>query len=417
MGGGTPSHFVRNCSWRRFSWQNISVRNAMNAVNRGRDVFLIFCGEPNTLSRSWYHCLHVLSNASRNVSFCSFAMIAMQKREAGSENLMQINFLNFCRFKWIWGYSPPPLDCPLHYLNGKYHQRARIQSVRINERLVNNRLYFWCKGADVIAFIGTSQTKTSYATGQRICRWQRFWSLQWIRIRSIRTLLFNRLLIDGKLHLRSRLHKKKVSHQMNCVLIAMGLPLTLCIWTPFDCKLCSMMEAGLGPTCGIGCGIISVWGVKFATWTACRRIAAICICCWMLPLDFECCKNWTWGEKNPSGWVPSRLTVNSGAFTLSLFCAANPSKRISTTKTTIQSNKSRSKWSARFTWRPVDLNGWLRPLLNIVLHWQLESKTASFLVALMRHARIACQCRCTTDCKILHIFTIRYHLISHTNLH
>lgn len=33
MGGGTPSHFVLSCNWRRFNWQNISVRKAMNAAN------------------------------------------------------------------------------------------------------------------------------------------------------------------------------------------------------------------------------------------------------------------------------------------------------------------------------------------------------------------------------------------------
>lgn len=87
IGGDTPSHFVRSCNWRRFNWQNISVRNAMKAVNRGRDEFFIFCGGPNTLSRSWYHWRHVFSIASKYVSFCSFAMIEMQKRDVGKAYL------------------------------------------------------------------------------------------------------------------------------------------------------------------------------------------------------------------------------------------------------------------------------------------------------------------------------------------
>lgn len=41
-GGGTPSHLVRSCSWRRFNWQNISVRKAMKAVNRGLELVLLF---------------------------------------------------------------------------------------------------------------------------------------------------------------------------------------------------------------------------------------------------------------------------------------------------------------------------------------------------------------------------------------
>uniref|UniRef100_A0A1B0BLS3 Uncharacterized protein n=1 Tax=Glossina palpalis gambiensis TaxID=67801 RepID=A0A1B0BLS3_9MUSC len=36
-GGGAPSHWVRNCNCRRFNWQNISVRNAINAVKRARE--------------------------------------------------------------------------------------------------------------------------------------------------------------------------------------------------------------------------------------------------------------------------------------------------------------------------------------------------------------------------------------------
>uniref|UniRef100_A0A1B0A4U4 Uncharacterized protein n=1 Tax=Glossina pallidipes TaxID=7398 RepID=A0A1B0A4U4_GLOPL len=32
-GGGAPSHCVRNCNCRRFNWQNISVRNAINAMS------------------------------------------------------------------------------------------------------------------------------------------------------------------------------------------------------------------------------------------------------------------------------------------------------------------------------------------------------------------------------------------------
>lgn len=65
IGGETPSHLVRSCSWRRFNWQNISVRNAMNAVNLGRAVFLTFCAGPRTLSRSWYHWRHVFNSASK----------------------------------------------------------------------------------------------------------------------------------------------------------------------------------------------------------------------------------------------------------------------------------------------------------------------------------------------------------------
>uniref|UniRef100_A0A182IQQ8 Uncharacterized protein n=1 Tax=Anopheles atroparvus TaxID=41427 RepID=A0A182IQQ8_ANOAO len=84
-GGGTPSHSVRSCSWRRLSWQNISVRNAMNEVKRGRDGFFAFCIRPSTLSRSWYHWRQVFSSASRNVSFFSLAMIEMQRRDIGSE--------------------------------------------------------------------------------------------------------------------------------------------------------------------------------------------------------------------------------------------------------------------------------------------------------------------------------------------
>lgn len=83
MGGGTPSHSVRSCNWRRFSWQNISVKKAINAVNRGRDGFLMFIGGPRTLSRSWYHWRHVFSRASRKVSFCSLAIIEMHNREIG----------------------------------------------------------------------------------------------------------------------------------------------------------------------------------------------------------------------------------------------------------------------------------------------------------------------------------------------
>lgn len=87
IGGDTPSHFVRSCNWRRFNWQYISVRNAMNAVNRGRDEFFIFCGGPNTLSRSWYHWRQMFSMASKYVSFFSFAMIEMQNRDVGKAYL------------------------------------------------------------------------------------------------------------------------------------------------------------------------------------------------------------------------------------------------------------------------------------------------------------------------------------------
>jgi hypothetical protein len=39
---------VRSCSCRRLSWQNISVRNAMNAVKRGRDGTLELGAGPRT---------------------------------------------------------------------------------------------------------------------------------------------------------------------------------------------------------------------------------------------------------------------------------------------------------------------------------------------------------------------------------
>lgn len=89
-GGGTPSHFVRSCSWRRFNWQNISVRNAMKAVNRGLEFVLLFCVDPRTLSLSWYHWRQVLSRASKNVSFRSLAMIDMQNRDVGRAKLIEV---------------------------------------------------------------------------------------------------------------------------------------------------------------------------------------------------------------------------------------------------------------------------------------------------------------------------------------
>lgn len=81
--GDIPSHWVLSCNWRRFNWQNISVRNAMKAVNRGREGFFMLALEPRTFSRSWYHWRQVLRSASRKVSFCSFAMIEMQSRDIG----------------------------------------------------------------------------------------------------------------------------------------------------------------------------------------------------------------------------------------------------------------------------------------------------------------------------------------------
>lgn len=42
---------------------------------------------PRTLSRSWNHWRHVLSRASKNVSFCSLEMMEMHNREIGSEYL------------------------------------------------------------------------------------------------------------------------------------------------------------------------------------------------------------------------------------------------------------------------------------------------------------------------------------------
>lgn len=85
IGGETPSHWVLNCNWRRFSWQNISVKNDMKEVNRGRAGFFELGAHPKTLSRSWNHCLHVFSRASRKVSFFSFDMIEMQRRDIGRE--------------------------------------------------------------------------------------------------------------------------------------------------------------------------------------------------------------------------------------------------------------------------------------------------------------------------------------------
>lgn len=81
--GEIPSHCVLNCNWRRFSWQNISVRKAMKAVKRGLEGFFRLAVEPKTLSLSWYHWRQVLRSASKKVSFCSFEMIEMQRREIG----------------------------------------------------------------------------------------------------------------------------------------------------------------------------------------------------------------------------------------------------------------------------------------------------------------------------------------------
>lgn len=89
--GEMPSHCVLNCNWRRFNWQNISVRKAMKAVKRGLDGFFTLALEPKTLSLSWYHWRQVLSNASKKVSFCSFAMIEMHRREIGRAYLKLIN--------------------------------------------------------------------------------------------------------------------------------------------------------------------------------------------------------------------------------------------------------------------------------------------------------------------------------------
>lgn len=62
---------------------------------------------------------------------------------------------------------------------------------------------------------------------------------------------------------------------------------------------------------------------EFAICAACRLAAAAnWICCWILPLDFECCINCG----NVTG--PSYFNLNSGAFTLSLFWSW-PSSRIS----------------------------------------------------------------------------------------
>lgn len=101
--GEIPSHCVLNCSCRLFSWQNISVRNAMKAVKRGRDGFLEMCMALRTLSRSvrssWYHWRQVFSRASKKVSFCSFEIIEMHNREIGSEYLREGNRKRECALK------------------------------------------------------------------------------------------------------------------------------------------------------------------------------------------------------------------------------------------------------------------------------------------------------------------------------
>ncbi len=56
----------------------------MNAVNRGLELFLLFCVDPRTLSLSWYHWRHVFRSDSKNVSFRSLAMIDIQKRDVGN---------------------------------------------------------------------------------------------------------------------------------------------------------------------------------------------------------------------------------------------------------------------------------------------------------------------------------------------
>lgn len=125
----------------------------MKAVNLGLAEFFIFCGDPRTRSRSWYHCRHVFNRASRYVSFCSFAIIAMQKRDAGRAKLIEKGYtlmlISFSinsnvDFVTLYG-SPSSLNCSLHYLIRKHHQGSSIQFIRINDCLIDNCLYFWYK--------------------------------------------------------------------------------------------------------------------------------------------------------------------------------------------------------------------------------------------------------------------------------
>lgn len=44
------------------------------------------CSRLLTFSRSWYHCRQIFRSASKNVSFRSLAIIAIQSRETGSAN-------------------------------------------------------------------------------------------------------------------------------------------------------------------------------------------------------------------------------------------------------------------------------------------------------------------------------------------
>jgi len=46
-----------------------------------------------TFSRSWYHCRQVLSNASKNVSFLSLAIIEIQSRAIGKAYLYKTRIL------------------------------------------------------------------------------------------------------------------------------------------------------------------------------------------------------------------------------------------------------------------------------------------------------------------------------------
>lgn len=93
---------------------------------------------------------------------------------------------------------------------------------------------------------------------------------------------------------------------------------------------------------------------KLAIWTAWRLAAANCSCCWMFPLDFECCKNCGFAEYKPIAcWAwASRFSVNSGACTFSLFGNVMPSDLTSTVKQKKrpQIKNRRQKQSKSFIW-------------------------------------------------------------------
>ena len=177
--GLIPSHCVRNCSWRRFSWQNISVRKAMNAVKRGRDGFFEFAMTPKTLSRSWYHWRQVFKRASKNVSFCSFEMIEMQSREIGSEYL-KYNSQKSAKFliknPKKEKHRPPALDSPVHAVRCQVHETARSQLIWILRCFADDRHHLWRKRTDVLDTQTESEARNS--SGQGICRRHRLRPLQ-----------------------------------------------------------------------------------------------------------------------------------------------------------------------------------------------------------------------------------------------